>query len=549
MWAREGRRDKRRADGVGCYRDHVVEEVSTQLGQVLRLGAYEIVRKLTRGGMAELFLARKTGSDQLFVLKKILPKYASSSRMVQLFQDEAKLAASLEHPNIVRVHDIEHAGKDHFFAMEYLHGQDVRTILHRAFRTGTRMPLHHAVAIARQVAAALHYAHDKRRTDDTLLDIVHRDVSPSNVIVTFDGGVKLVDFGVAKTTSSTIKTRTGTLKGKIAYMSPEQARGMPLDRRSDIFSLGIVLWEMVTTQRLFRGENDLATLQLVINQAPRKPSEVEPSCPSELEDIILRALAQDVTRRYQTAADFERDLADFAAERTLDHRPSTLAEYVSGLFAAELSSWHEAQAAGIALFEHLTQVAELTTPISESEFIEAVELDDEEPPEDDDEDDNASAAGSIISRSEPTKPARRDPSVPRVRPPAVPTPRGGAAKVPAVETIDAAAATAIGPPPIVEEGTPVGAPIATPSGGFAVQGTPSSTPGVRATITPTPYAAASDFLRDVALLQDMAADRAAANAPPDASAALIARYEWWFWRVGAGIVALIIVIGLVAGSW
>ena len=493
--------------------------------------------------MAELFLARKTGSDQLFVLKKILPKYATSPRMVQLFQDEAKLAASLEHPNIVRVHDIEHAGKDHFFAMEYLHGQDVRTILHRAFRTGTKMPLHHAVAIARQVAAALHHAHDKRRPDDTQLGIVHRDVSPSNVIVSFDGGVKLVDFGVAKTASSTIKTRTGTLKGKIAYMSPEQARGMPLDRRSDIFSLGIVLWEMVTTQRLFRGDNDLATLQLVINQAPKKPSEVEPSCPSELEDIILRALAQDATKRYQTAADFERDLADFAADRTLDHRPETLAEYVSKLFAAELASWHEAQAAGIALFEHLTQVAELTTPISESEFIEAVELDEDEPPEDDDEDEQPS-----ISRSEPTKPARRDPSVPRVRPPAVPTPRGGAAKVPAVETVDVAAPTAIGPPPILEDADPLVQPIATPSDGFAVQGTPSSTPGVRATITPTPYAAASDFLRDVALLQDMAADRAAANTPPDANAALIARLEWWFWRAGAGVVALIIVIGLVAGS-
>jgi len=473
--------------------------------------------------------------------------------MVQLFHDEAKLAASLEHPNIVRVFDVGETGRDHFFAMEYLHGQDVRSILHRAFRTGAKMPLHHAVAIARQVAAALHYAHDKRRPDGALLDLVHRDVSPSNVIVSFDGAVKLVDFGVAKAASSTIKTRTGTLKGKIAYMSPEQAKGAPLDRRSDIFSLGIVLWEMVTTQRLFRGENDLATLQLVINEPPRHPSEVEPSCPPELEAIILRALAQDVTQRYQNAAELERDLAELATARELDQTPAALAKYVSELFAAEVASWQEAQAAGVALVEHLTQVAELTTPISESEFIEAIELDEDDALEDEDDEDNlASAAGSIISRSEPTKPARRDPSVPRVR--NTNTPRGGAAKVPTPPIPSAAIAlapTAISPPPIIDDDSaPIASPLATPSDGFAAQSTPSSSPGVAARAG-TPFPAAADYLRDVALLQDLAADRAAAERgglPIGPSPELAARVEWWFWRVGAGILALIILIGLVAGS-
>jgi serine/threonine protein kinase len=499
--------------------------------------------------MAELFLARKSDSEQLYVLKKILPKYAHSSRMVQLFQDEAKLAASLDHPNIVRVHDVGDAGRDHFFAMEYLHGQDVRTILHRAFRTGSKMPLAHAVSIARQVAAALHYAHDKRRGDGTLLDVVHRDVSPSNVIVAFDGIVKLVDFGVAKAASSTIKTRTGTLKGKIAYMSPEQARGAPLDRRSDIFSLGIVLWEMVTTQRLFRGENDLATLQLVINQPPKRPSEVAPECPPELEAIIMRALSQDVARRYQSAAELERDLAAFAQARELDQSPAALARYLSELFAAEVASWHEAQAAGVALFEHLTQVGELTTPISESEFIEAIDLDDDEPLEEEEDDDNlpsaaVAAAGSIISRSELTKPAKRDPSVPRVR--ATSTPRSGASHV--QHETGPSALVAV-PPPIpraAEKSDPISTPIATPSGGFPVQSTPANTsrPG-------TPFPNADYYLRDVALLQDLAADRAAAERGPvvGPTQEQIERLYWWAYRVGAGILAMIIAIGLIAGSW
>src|SRR5947207_1612886 len=201
--------------------------------------------------MAEIYLARADGpAGKLVVLKKILPRYADKPRYVQLFLEEAKLAAGLDHPNIAQVYDIGFEGGP-FFAMEYLHGQDLRSILHRTWRLHERFPIEHAVDIARQVASALHCAHDKRRDDGTLLGIVHRDVSPSNIIVTYDGATKLLDFGVAKTAASTVKTRTGTLKGKISYMSPEQARGAAIDRRSDIFSLGVVLWEMVTIQRLF----------------------------------------------------------------------------------------------------------------------------------------------------------------------------------------------------------------------------------------------------------------------------------------------------------
>jgi len=327
--------------------------------------------------MAELFLARTVGPsgfEKVVALKKILPKYTERQRYISLFCDEARLAASLNHANIVQVYDIGIDSGNYFFAMEYLHGQDVRSILHRAWREGEKVPLRFAVQIAMQVADALHYAHEMKRPDGSLVDIVHRDVSPSNIIVTYDGAVKLLDFGVAKAATRTVKTRTGTLKGKISYMSPEQAKGAPVDRRSDIFSLGIVLWEMITTSRLFRGENDLATLQLIINVPPKKPSEARPDCPPELERIALKALSQDITERYQTADELLRDLEAFQREADIGPSATALSVYVSELFAAEINSWNEAKAAGVPLGEHLTHIGDMTEPVLESEFIEAMDL-------------------------------------------------------------------------------------------------------------------------------------------------------------------------------
>jgi serine/threonine-protein kinase len=167
--------------------------------------------------------------------------------------DEAKLVAGLDHPHIAFVYDMGSADGSHFFAMEYVHGKDLRSTLRRTALQKGQFPIGAAVQIARDVASALHHAHERRDADGKLLNIVHRDVSPSNVLVSYEGAVKLADFGVAKAASQSNKTRTGMLKGKVSYMSPEQAKGAPIDRRSDVFSLGIVLWEMITTHRLFRG--------------------------------------------------------------------------------------------------------------------------------------------------------------------------------------------------------------------------------------------------------------------------------------------------------
>ncbi|MFN0251463.1 MAG: serine/threonine-protein kinase, partial [Kofleriaceae bacterium] len=402
--------------GDSCYRRRAVDAAERQ-GSVGRVGPYEIVRRLARGGMADLFLARTVTDtfERLVVIKKILSRYADHPRFVQLFSDEARLAKSLRHKNIVEVFDIGGTGGETFFAMEYLHGQDVRSILHRAWKRDEKMPIKHAVHVATQVASALSYAHAIRRPDGTLLDIVHRDVSPSNILISYDGAVKLLDFGVAKAATSSVKTRTGTLKGKIAYMSPEQAKGGSVDRRSDVFSLGICLWEMLTTSRLFRGENDLATLQLIINEAPKKPSETNPEVPKDLERIVLRALAQDPNQRYQTAHELQAELEEFVRTQQMVQSSGALGMYMSVLFQPEIAAWKDAKAAGAQLSEHLTQVNEnkneLTTPLRESEFIEPAhdeDYSDEEEIEDDLE--HAAISGSIETNE--AWPRRTPPGVP-----------------------------------------------------------------------------------------------------------------------------------------
>jgi len=398
--------------------------------------------------MADLFLARTVTDtfERLVVIKKILSRYADNPRFVQLFNDEARLAKSLKHKNIVEVFDVGGSGGESFFAMEYLHGQDVRSILHRAWKREEKMPIKHAVQIATQVASALNYAHAMRRPDGTLLDVVHRDVSPSNIIVSYDGAVKLLDFGVAKAASSSVKTRTGTLKGKIAYMSPEQAKGGSVDKRSDVFSLGICLWEMLTTSRLFRGENDLATLQLIINEAPKKPSEVNPEVPKDLERIVLRALAQDPNQRYQTALELQQELEELVRTQQLVQSSGALGMYMNTLFSPEIASWKEAKAAGTQLSEHLTNVQELTTPVSESEFIEASPDEDEYEDELEDDLDQAAISGTIETKEAwPRRPAPAAPALATSSASTGPIPIGKAGSTPVVRPSTPALGPVIAP--------------------------------------------------------------------------------------------------------
>ncbi len=241
--------------GLTTSPDHVLGRQAIRPGR--RIGKYEILQHMANGGMAEIYLARATGIEQfqkLCVIKRILPAVAGDPNLVGMLLDEARIAATLHHSNIVQVFDIGEADGEYFIAMEYLHGRDVAAVARVLRQRGLRLAEDQALSIVLGICAGLHYAHERADDAGRPLGIVHRDVSPTNAIVTYDGGVKLVDFGLVKAEGRATESRSGSLKGKLAYMSPEQCRARPLDRRSDIYSLSIMLWELTTGQRLYTGE-------------------------------------------------------------------------------------------------------------------------------------------------------------------------------------------------------------------------------------------------------------------------------------------------------
>ncbi|RMH38715.1 MAG: serine/threonine protein kinase, partial [Deltaproteobacteria bacterium] len=303
-----------------------------------RIGRYEVIRRMAVGGMAEIFLARATGIEgfeKRVVVKRILPHLADSPEFVSMFLDEARLAATLHHANIAQVYDIGIDGDSYFFAMEYIEGKDVRHVRKRLRRRGESLPLPHALHIALGVAAGLHAAHERRGHDGRPLHIVHRDVSPSNVLVTFDGGVKLIDFGIAKAAQRTTHTRTGVLKGKSAYMSPEQWLGEPVDRRSDVFALGILLYELTVGHRLFKKGAEYEVMRAFVKGRSPLAHAFPDGYPAQLERIVRRALARFPEERYPTAAAMHADLERFAYDERLHVSPFALGEFLQRLFPDE----------------------------------------------------------------------------------------------------------------------------------------------------------------------------------------------------------------------
>ena len=306
------------------------------------IGKYRVVRRLAVGGMAEIYLAQSRGIEgfaKYVVLKRILPQYANSDTFVKLFLNEARVTASLDHSNIASVYDIGAVDGVYFFAMEYLHGEDLGHVLREMVSRRERIPLEHALTIGVGVAAGLHAAHEKKGTDGKPLGIVHRDVSPSNVVVTFDGGVKLVDFGVAKLTAQADLTRTGTLKGKVSYMSPEQCNNDPIDRRSDVFALGVLLYELTTQTRLFRGESEAATLKLVLDARIPPPSSRVSDYPPELEAIVMRSLAREREQRHSTTRELQLALEGVARSHGLVTSAAALGEWMTRSFGPKLEPW------------------------------------------------------------------------------------------------------------------------------------------------------------------------------------------------------------------
>ncbi len=283
-----------------------------------RIGRYRIVGKLGQGSMGTIYLGRAEGVgrfERLMAIKMIHPHLAKQKPIIEMFLDEARVAALIRHPNLVPVFEIgEHDGS-YFVAMEYVSGEPLSVFLDENARVGAAIDSDLAAYVMAAVCEALHGAHEMKDAAGRTLDLVHRDICPQNIMLGYDGIVRVMDFGVAKTTRRIAKIESGTYKGRTAYSSPEQIRSGAIDRRSDIFSAGVVLWESTVGKRLFKGEDDTATAANVLEGAPR-PSSARKPYPSNLESIVLKALSADPAQRYQTAREMELALRKYLARRS-----------------------------------------------------------------------------------------------------------------------------------------------------------------------------------------------------------------------------------------
>jgi eukaryotic-like serine/threonine-protein kinase len=273
----------------------------------MHLGAYEPLLQLATGGMATVYVARQIGAagfERLVVVKRVHPHLLSNREFYDMFRDEARLAAMLHHPNVVAVTDVVESEGELFLVMEYVDSVAVSTLLKTVVDKRERLPPAVVVRILVDALSGLHAAHEAVDMRGNRLEIVHRDVSPQNVIVGGDGSSRLIDFGVAKARHRLTETKSGSLKGKYGYMSPEQAKAQPIDRRADLFSAGVVLWETLTAARLFRGENEFDTIRRITEEPVPAPSTLAPAVPRGVDAVVLKALARDRAARFQTAADF-----------------------------------------------------------------------------------------------------------------------------------------------------------------------------------------------------------------------------------------------------
>ena len=302
-------------------------------GDPVPFGRYFLLGLIARGGMAEVYRARpQVGPRRLLAVKVMRPQLAREARFVDMFHREGKLALMLQNRCIVETLELgQHDGR-HFITMEYIGGRDLTQVLRRCQETQQRIPVPHAVYIAARIAEGLHFAHTLPGPDGRALNIVNRDVSPSNVRLSYDGDVKLLDFGIAQALVK-FTSEIGILKGKFSYMSPEQIRGMPLDARTDVFSAGIILHEMLTTEKLFRGDTEFALMEKVRKAEVPAPSDFNRRVTAELDAIVLKALSRDVADRYQTAAQFAAALDALISGYRFD--PKELRQFMRQLFRKE----------------------------------------------------------------------------------------------------------------------------------------------------------------------------------------------------------------------
>lgn len=310
-----------------------------------RLGNYILLEKINAGGMAEVYLSKSIGANgvnKFLAIKRILPQFADNREFIEMFKEEAKIAVNLDHNNVVSIIDFKASQNQLYIVMEHVQGQNLRQILQQKKKKGLSLSLDFIVYVIREVAAGLEHAH--RCVDKATgrpLNIIHRDMSPQNIMISYDGEVKIVDFGIAKAEAAGEATRVGTLKGKFSYMSPEQAEGLIIDQVSDIFSLGIILWELIADDRLFVANNEMNILKRIKECDVPDLRRVNPTVPAELERIVKKTLMKDKLQRYQSAADLQKDLTRFLNREYPDFTPSDFSTFMKFLFESEYSSAQE----------------------------------------------------------------------------------------------------------------------------------------------------------------------------------------------------------------
>jgi serine/threonine-protein kinase len=311
--------------------------------EFVTLGRYQLLSRLAVGGMAEVYLARQgeiSGFKTLVVVKRVLPHLAVKPDFIAMFLDEARIASMLDHPNVVRITEVGRAGEEYFLAMELVQGKALASLLQHCEKTKTLLPHNLGALVVANAAAGLHYAHQLTDAAGNLLGLVHRDVSPQNIMISFEGSVKVIDFGIARALGRLGDTSSGSLKGKLGYMAPEQARGEPVDPRADIFSLGVVLWECLAARRLFLRENELATLRAVAYEPIASPSKYA-KVDATLEAIVMCALDRNPAERFQTAEEMRIVLEKwiFASGGTSTHDLSAL---MKSWFPSDCAQWQRA---------------------------------------------------------------------------------------------------------------------------------------------------------------------------------------------------------------
>ncbi|MBC8133109.1 MAG: serine/threonine protein kinase, partial [Deltaproteobacteria bacterium] len=315
-------------------------------GRDSRIGRYRMLGLLAKGGMAEIYLALSgelTGFRTLVVVKRILPHLASDTEFIRMFFDEARIVGMMDHPNIVRIIEVGQDGDEYFLAMEVIQGKPLSSLVRKAAKQNTPLTQAQCAYLVAQAANGVGYAHNLVDAGGRPLNVVHRDVSPQNILVSYEGAVKVIDFGVARALGRVSETRPGGLKGKIQYMAPEQAASGRVDRRSDVFALGVVLWEAICGRRPFSRETDLETLR-AITQEPIPPPSKFVRISARLEGIVMRALQKSPGDRFQTAQEMALALERYAFA-SQGFNPVQLAVTMKGLFAGDFARWKRTVAA------------------------------------------------------------------------------------------------------------------------------------------------------------------------------------------------------------